>query len=366
MRPTIQLAPAMGLLAALTACGASPVSHPTMQLDQTPEKGAIYKLQGGEHAVPVPVGTACVAFESCREGTSDIYVYDFASDTVLALPGVNTPAAEVNPEISADGRHLVYQTNINGNWDIRLFDMASKLVDPLLNLNTYEDETQPDISNGCQIVYVQCGPFSGPFESLRIYDALTHNAYIVPTPNIVNATWPTICADGSTIAFGGFSLGIGTQDIYVYHVGAGTLVSPPFVNSPANDYNPDLSPDGSRMLFVSDRNGTEDLYMVGPDGLLNNLSFANTPFADEQEPRFLDPNTVLYQTTGAGPIVMHLTNLETGLVDTLPIASAGGILNAQLRSYLPNSFLPFPGSPFFGGGDCFSRVCGGVGPFGHF
>jgi hypothetical protein len=214
-----------------------------------PQEGPIYQVQGGE-AAPVPAPAlptlSRVAFQSCRfggGGESDIFIYDFVQDTVLALPAVNTPAAEVNAEISANGRYVVYQTNINGNWDIRLFDMATLLINTLPGLNTPSDETQPDISDNCNIVFVQNNCFTHGFEMLRLYEGLTGDTYIVPVRQVVDVTWPTISADGSTIAFGAFPLGFGTQDIYVYRIGEGVM-TPPFVNSAFDDYNPELSADG--------------------------------------------------------------------------------------------------------------------------
>jgi hypothetical protein len=335
----------------------------TINLSQyaLPKEGPIFTVQGGgDAAVPVPVpppgGATRVAFMSCRfggGGASDIFIYDFVQDTVLALPAVNTPAAEANPEISANGRFVVYQTDVAGNWDIRMLDMATMLINTLPGLNTPSDETQPDCSDTGMIVFVVNDCISHNFEMLRLYDGATGDTYIVPVRLVTNVTWPSISADGSTIAFGAFPIGFGTQDIYMYRIGEG-LGTPPFVNTAFNDYNPELSPDGESLLFVSDRNGSEDIFLLQADGWVNNMVFANSAFTDEQEPRYLDPHTVIYQTTGGGPVTLRLTGIDSGLIDTLPIASAGGILNAQLRTYLPNAFDPFPGSPFIGGGpdDC--------------
>lgn len=333
----------------------------TVNLSQyaLPKEGPIYTVQGGTDVAPPvapPGGATRVAFMSCRfggGGASDIFIYDFVQDTVLALPAVNTPAAEANPEISANGRFVVYQTDVAGNWDIRMLDMATMLINTLPGLNSPSDETQPDCSDTGMIVFVVNDCISHNFEMLRLYDGQTGDTYIVPVRLVTNVTWPSISADGSTIAFGAFPIGFGTQDIYMYRIGEG-LGTPPFVNTAFNDYNPELSADGESLLFVSDRNGSEDIFLLQADGYLNNMVFANSAFTDEQEPRYLDPNTIIYQTTGGGPVTLRLTGINSGLIDTLPIASAGGILNAQLRTYLPNAFDPFPGSPFIGGGpdDC--------------
>ena len=122
-------------------------------------------------------------------GNNDIYVFDPALDTVLAIVGVNTLDNEFNPRISDNGKWLVFQRTWGtgdcgcsygyGNQDILLYNMDMKLVNTLPGLNTEAfDEYMPDVSDdGCKIVYVT---EVGHFAEVRLYDTKTGDNWAIP------------------------------------------------------------------------------------------------------------------------------------------------------------------------------------------
>lgn len=56
----------------------------------------------------------------------------------------------------------------------------------------------------------------------------------------------------------------GDADIYAVRVDGSETRQ--LTDGPGNDFSPDLSPDGQRVVFVSDRDGNKNLYMVNIDG----------------------------------------------------------------------------------------------------
>ena len=74
------------------------------------------------------------------------------------------------------------------------------------------------------------------------------------------ATWINVdlSPDGRTIAFD--VLG----DIYLLPAGGGKAT--PLTEGPAYDHQPRFSPDGSRILFTSDRGGTDNVWVIHTDG----------------------------------------------------------------------------------------------------
>ncbi len=86
-----------------------------------------------------------IAFHSNRPGgvgLYDVYVYDRPSASLLPLPGANTVVSESNPALSPDGRWLAFQTDAEGGGDIRLYDIVLQQLLPLTGLNDpyYYDE----------------------------------------------------------------------------------------------------------------------------------------------------------------------------------------------------------------------------------
>jgi Tol biopolymer transport system component len=295
---------------------------------------------------------------------NDIFVFDPLQDTVLAVVGVNTPFNEFNPRISDNGHWLVFQRTIPGHaghcrWsgygdqDILLYSMDAKLVNTLHSLNTDDwDEFMPDITNdGCKIVYVSD---EGGCPSLRLYDVTTGDNWIIPgaNRNFADITWPTISANGLKIAYGastspgygvatdgtghatggpavtGNALWPGESNVYVYDVAHGVQLTPPFVNTAFDEYNPEFCLDGSRMLFVSNRLGTEDIFETNFDtGLTDNLSFLNSPNLDEQQPRYLGGNIdrIVFQIKAPdypSPVALRAYNRTSATLDTLPVANS--------------------------------------------
>jgi hypothetical protein len=332
---------------------------------------------------------ALVAFQSDRDtgggGGKDIFVYDAAAQTVLALPAVNTYANEVNPRLSVNAQWLVYQTDENGSDDIRVFDLSTQLIDTLRTLNTeFFDEREPDISDdGNLIVYVSnegdrfshhrgdkggyddkgkgnddwdkgdrgknddcndCNDGYNHFktggDSLFIYN--THNGanYAVPVANrgLGWVTWPTISGNGEVIAYGGSDGGRKRSDIFVYSIRDAAQLTPPFINdAKGNQYDPDLNAAGDLITFVSDRRGSEDIYICDlKSGFTDNLVLANTDCV-EQEPRFLGPlgDRIVFQSDRTGKFRIFAYDIGAAILDTLPVAHEFGS-NDQLRTFRPH------------------------------
>lgn len=82
------------------------------------------------------------------------------------------------------------------------------------------------------------------------------------TNNPANDREPAFSANGSKIAF--VSDRDGNHEIYTMNAD-GTGVAR-VTNSPGFDVNPSFSPDGSKIVFVSHRDGNEEVYTVSADG----------------------------------------------------------------------------------------------------
>jgi WD40 repeat protein len=81
-----------------------------------------------------------------------------------------------------------------------------------------------------------------------------------------------------------------------------TRLSPP---APANDYSPAWSPDGTKIVFVSERDGNPELYVMNSDGT-NQTRITDTPTQREDNPDW-QPLSVPYpRPKGATPVRVSL------------------------------------------------------------
>lgn len=278
-----------------------------------------------------------VAFQSDRATGGgagfDIFVFDAKAATVLALPAVNTDANESEPRLSSNAEWLVYETDANGTDDIYLFSMRTLLINSLRTLNTQTaNEQQPDVSNdGRLIAFVS--DETGP-EQLRVYDIANGANYIVPVANrgLTNIDRPTISGNGNVVAYAATAAGE-DYDVFVYSLRDAAQLTPPFINTEDDEWNPDLSDSGDRVLFVSDRRGSADVYLTDlQSGFTDNLVLANTA-STEEEPRFLgrSEDRIVFQSDRTGNNRIYAYDRDTGLLDTLPVANEP-VVDTQLRN----------------------------------
>src|ERR1051325_9343471 len=97
----------------------------------------------------------------------------------------------------------------------------------------------------------------------------------------------------------------------------------PLLSSPDTDYDPVWAPDGSSIVFTSERDGSADLYRVKPDGsALERLT--NDPAYDDQAAFSPDGKQLVFVTTrNGGHAVLWTMNLATRRARPLT-SGAGG------------------------------------------
>lgn len=92
-----------------------------------------------------------IAFHSNRPGGNglfDVYVYDRSTAALLAMPGANTPLSELNPALSPDGGWVAFTSENDGAGDIRLYDLVAKRLADVPGLNdSYYPDRFPSVAN---------------------------------------------------------------------------------------------------------------------------------------------------------------------------------------------------------------------------
>jgi Tol biopolymer transport system component len=292
-------------------------------------------LGAGVPAVPLAdgtplVGNRLIAFTSNRNGNDDIFLYDVITGAYNPLPNANTPAAESNPEVSADGRFLVYETCRAGNSDVLLYDILTGSIDTLPVINTPAFEGQPSVSaDGRFIAFV-----SDRFGNLDVllYDRLTGflnplSRFNSPGPE----THPDLSASGRFVV--AETARLGNLDIQFYDTITGLYDPLPAVNTPGIESSPSVSADGATLAFVSDRNShfvtasgdhpkprdcNLDVFLFDRAfGAIDNLPVVNSPFVESDPDLSFDGRFVAFFTNRVGNGDIQMYDRVTNFVDPL-------------------------------------------------
>ena len=231
-----------------------------------------------------------IAFVSNRDGDWGLYVMnikDALQGTDGGEPGTlaRNPAGDWDPTWSPDGARIAFSSPREGNWEIFVMNLDGSGQANLTGhpANDWLPTWSPD---GSHIAFVSDRDGNWEIYVLNVEDALqgtdgseqtnlSHN----PADDWVPAWSP----DGRYIAFQ--SERDGDWEIYVLGVEdalQGTDGSGPtnLTQHPADDWDPSWSPDGRCIVFMSEREGNRELYVMDKDGA-RVIRLTNNPAADK-------------------------------------------------------------------------------------
>ena len=195
-----------------------------------------------------------IAFASDRDSECGIYVMD--TDGTNVIPLTSHTALDCNPKWSPDGSKITFQSDRDGNSEIYVMNADGTNVTKLTS-NTAEDRTPAWPPDGCKIAFAS----DRDFIDFKIYVMDTDGTNVIPlTSHTAPATdgTPAWSPDGRKIAFTSYR--DNSENIYVMDAD-GTNVIQLTMNTAA-DSNPDWSPDGSKIAFCSDRDGDYEVYVT--------------------------------------------------------------------------------------------------------
>jgi len=177
--------------------------------------------EGGWNPAYSPDG-ATVAMVSRRGPSDDLYLISATGgDRALLTQLTNDPAADSQPAWSPTGDRIAFTTNRDGNNNIYILTVA----DPTAQTPVDQDPA--------------------------------------------NDQWACFDPTGNKLAFQSDRAGAGNTDIWVFDLTLPASATNPVnitAGSAARDEQPAWSPDGTTVLFTSNRAGDFDLWSMAPDG----------------------------------------------------------------------------------------------------
>jgi len=269
-------------------------------------------------------GNHLVVFASDRNQTAgqlDLYLYDLDAQGFRAILNINSALVpDLNPSISSDGLVIAFESNRGGTGqsDILLYSRALQRLIDLPGVNTAADEIEPSITgDAAKLAFARS---TAGVKRVHMVDGVGDT--LLPLAGLdTTATFsdwsPSPDQTGARIAF--VSDRNGTPDIFVWDRVARTVLNLPDLISPGNDVDPSLTPDGRLVCFASDRSGGMggyDLYLynINTKALITLPAVFNST-ADERHPSVSrSGDIVVFQSNRSGG--SGLRDLYNGRIST--------------------------------------------------
>lgn len=232
-------------------------------------RGLVYPLarEFGNERYPAwsPDGSQ-IAYHSDASGTFDLYIMNADGTDKRRLPLSEESQAfhESMPQWSPDGRYLSFHANTGGTWNLYLTDPIGETA-VMLTDNPLDDVRLQWSPDGTRAVFASARSPSGERASLNIY------VVDVPAPETLMAS--------STPPLEG--------DLR------------PVVSTRYEDWQPNWSPDGRSILFISGPDYDRDIFLLDLNtGNITNLT--NTRGVDESHASWTPDGGIVYASDAAG------------------------------------------------------------------
>jgi Tol biopolymer transport system component len=240
--------------------------------------------------------------DDTAQHTNEIYAMNVGSTGEIRLTTNSDQHFEDRqPYFSADGKQIAFISNRDGVDAIYIFDRTTNATNRIPPPPSGKGDYSPAFSpNGSMIV------FSSNRDSLvghDIYTITTDSAHLLTKlTNDVVSVWdykdPSFSPDGKKIVFSSNRdiQQVGAYEVWVMDADGKnmTQVTTSQIFSGKNDM-PVFSPDGSRIAFVSTRDGNAEIYTAAAAGMNSDVkNVSNTPSATESAPFYTPSGRLLF------------------------------------------------------------------------
>ena len=214
---------------------------------------------------------------------------DGSAEPHALMPPAAATASDMHPNWSPDGKTIVFASNRTGHFELYSMAATGGVAKQLTFTKNGADNLEPAWSpDGLAIAFVrhEWSPFnppSIPTDSIYILWVKTHQIVRITNPGFgLSDCQPAWSGDGLRIAFE--SNRNGTEDVYVLDRKGNVLRRVTPLGS--NEFHPSWSTFGNQIALVSDRTGATEIYTltVGPTmstiPAMKQLTFDKAPKAN--------------------------------------------------------------------------------------
>jgi len=281
-------------------------------------------------ATPTPARYS-LFFVSARDGNREIYRYDFATGTTTRI--TSNSAMDVFPAASPDGQRVCFETNRTGDLEIFCTDRDGN--NPVNLTNESGDDGMPRFSPDGRLIAYHRRTLGETYFQIWVMNAdgtnkrrLTNESGYMGEP----AWFP----DGSKLVFDGDKPDRNILTVNLDGTGL-TVIN----NQPGEQRSPSVSPDGQFIYYDSSEGGKFQLYRMRVDGSSQTQLTSGT--ADNFLPQVSPDGTQLafVSNRDGGDYEIYVSNADGSNVQRLTISVGVDELPswANAPAPLPDKFL---------------------------
>jgi WD40 repeat protein len=199
-----------------------------------------------------------IVFVSTREGNPNIFIMNADGSDITRL--TDNSGNNIEPSWSPDGKKIVFASNRDGNYNLYILDVKAKTIERITEAEA--NDHYPDWSPNGEMIFFQSNRNSGiNFYALTLQTQQVSQITLDTTSSSNHPSWSPnglFIVYEKTFSAGGVGIVIKefpNKSLF-------TLVS---AYRQMNSW-PAWSPDGSQIVFVSNRDGQTDIYIISKDG----------------------------------------------------------------------------------------------------
>ncbi len=211
-----------------------------------------------------PDGTK-LAFISTRDGNEELYLVNADGTGLRRL--TNHTAADNEPAWSPDGTRIAFTSARTGAKDIYLINVAGTGIPTPTRLTnrTYPEYLPKWSPSGLLLVYVADTGASGGTDVFVISPTSTAGVGTNISNRAGTDTSPFFSPDGSKVAVRA-PCGSGCSNDQIWVINTTSPFTKTRLTTQGGNYFQSWSPDGTRILFLSTRDGNAEVYVMNADG----------------------------------------------------------------------------------------------------